>query len=323
MVILASAEAPSILPEVPPPSNRGVTVAWAGVHWFAGTTRRPHLEVLEAVSEVVAAPVVEHSRGAKGGYRCSASVGGVLVAWGPDRDDVLVTVPGSVCEVIGTLGLVALSAGLDLDPTSRLDLAWDAHGFSPADVRREWEAGQVVTRAHRDSWRWDENAEGSTFYMGSRTSERFVRVYDRRGPTRVELELKEQRAVLLWRQLLEAAEDDWSASAMAELRAFVDFRDRSTSDNPRDAELLDWWAEFTEGAQRRAVVIPREGVTLDKLDHWLRRTVAPTLALVVDAFGPDLIRDLLTTGRDKYSRRPDRLAMLDAHRMRLELNAAD
>lgn len=310
--------------ELPPPSNRGVTVAFAGLHWFAGTVRSDPSVILQALSEHLEAVSSVRPRGGYG-YACSAGVGPASVYWSPDREDVFVVLSGEACEHLGTVGLVALSADLELEPSSRLDIAWDVNGVTPAELRAEWSCGNVVTRAHRGSWEWHENGEGTTFYMGSRTSSRFVRAYDRRGPTRIELEVKEDRAVLLWRALLAHVEQDWSLAALAELRAFVDFRDRSSGVRPDFCPLLPFWAEFVGGASRGGVVLPRRAPKLDNMRSWLRRQVAPVLALVLDADqSPEvLIRDLYDNGRSRYRARPDRLALLDAEVMRRELNAAD
>ncbi len=313
---------------LPPPNNMGVTVAWAGVHWFAGTTRLAVSDVLELLPKHLLAPIVAHERGARGGYGHSASCGGALVAWGDDRPDVFVSLPGSVCEVLSVTDLVGMAAVLELEPTSRLDLAWDAEGFTPADCRAAARRGDVVARVQfskAESSKWVEDGAGSsTYYMGARTSSRMVRVYDRRGPTRVELEVKAERAVLLWRCLIATSEEGWSAAGMAELRAFVDFRDRSSGVRPDYCELLPWWAEFVEGAERRAVCIPRERQTLERAVSWLRLSVAPTLALAYDVLGPDLVRGMLDAGRERYRRRPDRVALLDAEMIRERLaEAAD
>lgn len=334
----------------PPLSNRGVTdgsahtglgsaetldaiggplvsTTWAGVHWFSGTSRAPIAQVLEAVSGMLAgAPVVQHERGARGGYSHSASCSKAFVAWGNNRPDVLVTLPGEICEQLGIAGLVALAVAAGLEPSSRLDVAWDVDGITPALLRAEWEAGNIVSRLHRDSWQWIESPTGTTFYMGSRTSERFVRAYDKRGPCRIELELKERRAVALWRRLV-ALHDEaaWSIEALAELRALVDYRDRSQTTVVADCSLLDWWAEFVQGAERRSTVFPRLAATLERFDKWLRRQVAPVLALVRDAYGDDVMRDLLTLGRARYRSRPDRMALIQAEWLRQGVieNAAD
>lgn len=295
-----------------------------GVHWFSGTVRglAPRA-VLDVVSAFLGLPIMDRPRGGYG-YGSSAGVGGASVYWSPGRGDVFVVLPGEVCESLGVPALVALATELDLDPSSRLDLAWDVHGVAVAQVADAWRGGDVVTRAHRDSWQDHQSADGRTFYMGSRTSGRMVRVYDRRGPTRFEMEWKGERAVLLWRRLLACAEDGWSLEAMTELRAFLDFRDRSSGVRPDCCPLLDWWQAVTDGAGRSCTSIPRAARTLEDKREWLRSQVAPVLAMVADGV-PDWtgeLADLLADGRGRYRRRCDRVALVDVARLSW-LNAAD
>lgn len=318
---------------LPPLSNRGVTVAWSGIHWFAGTVRGlAASSILSVLADFLSVSVRLHQRGGYG-YALSGSVGAARVYWSPGRSDVFVVLSGEVCEVLGVPGVVALASTLDLVPSSRLDLAWDVHGITPALVRDAFVGGDVVTRIHRSlnpatgrmkSVDFRSNHEGDTLYLGSRQSERFLRVYDRRGPTRVELEWKGQRAELLWARLLACGEADWSAEALEELRAFVDFRDRSSGVRPDFCPLLDWWSAFTAGAGRSCVAVPRpEARTIEDFRVWLRRQVAPVLALVLDAV-PDSTAEVLalvTDGRARYQRRPDRLALLEG--VTVFSNAAD
>lgn len=309
-----------------------------GVHWFAGTVRGLAASaVLDVVSAFIGLPVVRRSRGGYG-YGLSAGVGGASVYWSPGRGDVFVSLPGEVCESLGVPALVALATELDLDPSSRLDVAWDVHGVTPAEPHAAFLAGDVVTRIHRginpETGRmrgqdWRSNADGDTVYLGSRSSERFVRIYDRRGPTRFEMEWKGQRAVLLWRRLLACSEDRWSAEAMSELRAFLDFRklDYGLDGKPvavRYRYLLPWWEAVTEGAGRSCVTVPRAARTLEDKRAWLRSQVAPVLAMVADGV-PDWtseLADLLADGRGRYQRRCDRVALVDVARLSWH-NAAD
>lgn len=301
---------------LPPPTNRGVTVTWKGVHWFAGTVCGLAASVvLDVLSAHLGASVVRRERGGYG-YGSSASVGGASVYWSPGRADVFVVLPGEVCELLGVPALVALATDLDLEPSSRLDLAWDVEGVAVVQVVEAWKVGNVVTRAHRDSWQDHQNAEGRTFYMGSRSSGRMVRVYDRRGPTRFEMEWKGERAVSLWRRLLASSGYWWSMAAMSELRAFVDFRERAEGVNPQRCPLLPWWDELTAFAGRSCECIPRQPRTLEEKRGWLRHQVAPVLAMVADGV-PDWtgeLADLLADGQRRYRQRCDRVALVEAAR---------
>jgi hypothetical protein len=195
-----------------------------------------------------------------------------------------------------------------------------------------FEVGNVVTRIQRPlnpktgrvkGLERHSNHEGDTVDLGSRASERFLRLYDRRGSCRVELELKKRRSVALWRRLV-ALHDEaaWGMEALAELRAFIDFRERSEGVHVDRCELLPWWAEFCAGAGRLSTVIPRKVPTLDTQEKWLRRGVAGSLALVVAVRGQRFLDELLKNGQAKNAARPDRLALIAAGRVAEKLRLA-
>lgn len=318
--------------EQPPLSNTGVTVSrtdmeapplWAGVHWFAGTVRAMKAEEVVAVVGEFLHAAPEPRKNGGYGYAHSAGILKASVYWSPGRGDVFVVLPGEACEQLALPGLVALATTLDMVPTSRLDVAWDGCPFEPRTVSRAFEAGDVVTRIQRkpkederqDRCRGVEyrsNAEGDTVYLGSRQSERYVRVYDRRGSTRLELELKAKRAIHLWKAICASAEENAGVLSLGVLRDFLDFKDQTTAENPRDRQMLPWWAEFTAGAAKLVCIIPRQPVTLQKIKTWIKKQVAGAFALAFDAdvWGGGFVRDILATGRKMYSKRPERLVML-------------
>jgi len=239
------------------------------------------------------------------------------VLWSEGREEVAVNLPGEACEMLGTAGVLALVRELGLKLT-RLDVAWDTDLVTPATVRAAHAAGDAVTHSKWHDWR--QNPEGSTFYVGKRGSDsdvRLVRFYDRRGPTRVELELHGKRAQMLWAVLDGADLADWSAGCLAYLVDFVDFRDRAADPNVGRCPRLEWWEDFTEGAGRLALPLPRKAPTLDSTRDWLEGQVAPALALVLDAT-PDAtgwVRDMLRDGRKR--RTLQQAAMLKASRLGL------
>lgn len=116
---------------------------------------------------------------------------------------------------------------------------------------------------------------------------------------------------------------------MSELRAFLDFRKLERGANgkpvaPRYRVLLPWWDEVTAGASRSCVCLPREARTLENKREWLRRQVAPVLAMVADGV-PDWTAELaalLGDGRERYVRSADRVAMVQGARLSWA-NAAD
>lgn len=313
-------EAGELAPQFPPPTNRGGTVTWQGVHWLTGTCRRAAVEVVEVVTRHLHGLHFEPLERGLWTYKQSALERSTKarVLWSPGRDEVAVNLPGEACELLGTAGLLALVRELGLKLT-RLDIAWDTDGFTPHTVRAAHSAGSAVTFSKWHDWR--ENPEGSTFYVGKRGSDpdcRLVRFYDRRGPTRVELETHGKRAQKLWAVLDGTDLPQWSAVALGYVVDFVDFRDRSASTNVGRCPRLDWWDDFTEGAGRLALPLPRTAPTLESSQTWLESQVAPVLSLVADAV-PDataFIKSLLDDG--KARRKAHHSAMLQASRVRLE-----
>lgn len=323
---------------LPPFSNTGVTersehstTTWAGIHWFAGTARtlRP-AEVCAVVAEHLEASVNPRKAGGYG-YHHSAGIGKASVYWSVGRADVFVVLPGEVCEQLALPGLVALATELDLVPSSRLDVAWDNCPFTPRQVARAFEAGDVVTRIKRSlsetgrvhGLETRSNAEGDTTYLGSRSSERFVRVYDRRGATRFEMELKGKRSIDLWARFMAASEEMAPQLALGVVRDFIDFKDRCFAENTKDCPMLPWWASFTDWAGKQVCVIPRRPVTLEKVRQWLKKAVAGSLAAAFDCEknGSLLIRELMTVGRAMYHKKRERVVMVADARRRWELAA--
>jgi Replication initiation factor len=313
-------------PDQTPTTNRGVTVtpppppavAWAGVHWLTGTTQKPLEAVRDILCEEFGGLIFEDRETGIWTYhrRAVERNTGAFFAWTPERRELAVNIPGEACELLGLEGLVRLSDRLQLR-TTRLDLAWDTDLFTPAQVRAAHAAGDAVTHAKWDDWR--QNPDGSTFYVGKRagvSNARLVRFYDRRGPTRVELEVHKLRAHALWLQLRHgcASLEEWSGVGMAYLVDFLDFRDRSEDTNVGRAPRLPWWDFFTAGASRLFLPIPRKAPTLESQQDWLEGQVAPTLALVADSMlDPERwIRRLVAEGQARRS--PAQSALLDVTR---------
>ena len=132
-----------------------------------------------------------------------------------------------------------------------------------------------------------------------------IRFYDRRGPTRIELELHQDRARAVWDDLMAHGNDEWSMVGMSHVRAFIDFRNRSDSTRPSDCSLVPWWAEIVAGASRAKIIIQRVQRTLEDVKRWLDHSIAPALALVARSM-PDsahYLDDLVRFGRSRWKTR--------------------
>ena len=138
-----------------------------------------------------------------------------------------------------------------------------------------------------------ENGEIGTYtlYFGSRQSERMIRVYDRRGFTRLEFELKQKRADLIAKQIFRESEASEAFDiVLSHLRDYVNF----------DAA---WWEEFVSGVGRAwaTVTTPRE-ITEATITSWLAHQVAPSLSTIHDLHPEDFVNDLIASGRAKRTK---------------------
>jgi len=133
---------------------------------------------------------------------------------------------------------------------TRLDIAFDHVPFSPRQCYDAWQRGDVRCAANRDSYKWIESETGNTLYIGSRMSGRFVRIYDRRGFTRLEFELKGHWADGIGAVVAAAPYETWRDFALSHLRQFLDFVNRDTGGSVSRADLLPWWAVFAERVER-------------------------------------------------------------------------
>lgn len=269
-----------------PSTDRGVTVTWMGVHWLTGISLLPAPLVREIVSKHMYGLTLDEPRSGIWTYQYKAveRASKAFVAWSdhkPGRPeeprlDVCVNLPGEACEFLGMAGLVALVAELGLKVT-RLDLAWDTDIFTPRQVLDAWDSGNGVSHVKKRKWI---NEDHDTVYFGARSAQnaRMVRVYNRRGPTRVELELHKMRADNVWTLLQGVPQEEWSTAGLHCLVDFLDFRERSFDMNVGRCPRLDWFEAFTVGASRLSMPIPRKPFDLESQGKWLECGVSAALA---------------------------------------------
>ncbi len=169
--------------------------------------------------------------------------------------------------------------------------------FTPKDIEEAITSGKVKSLAKRQSldiqqspFEPKDNGEIGTYtvYFGSRKSERMIRVYDRRGFTRLELEMKKRRADLVAKQIFRESDSSEAFDiVLSHLRDFVNF----------DAA---WWEELLNGVGRAwaTVSTPRE-ITEASITTWLTHQVAPSLSTIHDLHPEQFVNDLIASGRVK------------------------
>lgn len=272
----------------------------AGLHWLAGTTWKPLGWVLTQLENGLGAPLRELGHGGYGYERSWLGPFGVRVYASGDRADIHVVFPGEACEVVGAGLVLALALNLAVKVT-RIDLAVDGAAFTPEMAYKAFKGGQRRGLARR--WRWMESEEGSTLYIGSRQSKRFMRIYDRRGVTRVEVELKEEAAGIAFQRVVDGVGATLGAEAIGWVRSICDFVDRSADANVSRCPLLDWWAAFVGGAEKLRVRLGGTvRATLERTRRWLTKQVSAVLA-TVESLEPGFVEKLLQEGRWRMGER--------------------
>ena len=312
----------------PPPSSDTGVENTQSAHWLAG---HPSSSLgLDSVLGIISGKVGESVvvlDGGHNGYSVTYRIGAVAVLENPARPDMgtLVELTGRACEELGLQGVAELYRDLGMESVTRLDWAFDTSALTVGQVEAAWRANDVRTRVKVPdpkrladkgyrvlpeyegvrTCRVREEVSGRTFYMGSRQAQRFARVYDRRGFTRFEVVFKDMRASVVAAELLVAvleAPELVPSLALGHLRDFVDFVDGSVAGNRSRAPLLAWWEVFVDGAGRAGLSLSGTAArTLDTVRAWFARQVAPSLALLVEAFGWEDVRRMSREGRERWS----------------------
>ncbi len=219
-----------------------------------------------------------------------------------EKDYFHFEIPGQACELIHWEIFQGMEEILASNYPgqyhySRLDFAFDDLPFTPREIEEVIKKGDVKSSAKRKTLavkqspfeKKDNGEEGTyTVYFGSRSSERMVRVYDRRGFTRLELEMKGKRADLVAKELLGASNvEELFPIGLSHLQDYIKF----------DAA---WWEEFVNGVGRAHAIVstPRE-VSEETTAAWLAHQVAPALSVLHDIHPDYFTEDLLNWGRIK------------------------
>ena len=170
---------------------------------------------------------------------------------------------------------------------SRIDVAHDSELIPMDEVIESVESGRVRTssksyRIFETRSSNEDEPSGRTVYLGSnRQSERVLCCYDRRGPVRAEMRYQRKRAdIAYWALFPRGGAPLQKDVATRLLVDFADFVEVTSDSNISRAPRAGWWDRFVGGVTRLRVLLPRPVRTVEKAREWVRRTVAPTLAML-------------------------------------------
>ncbi|HEY9757807.1 MAG TPA: replication initiation factor domain-containing protein [Oculatellaceae cyanobacterium] len=170
------------------------------------------------------------------------------------------------------------------DRLNRIDLAIDVRdtGVSIHKLYKRCEHGKIDTRCEKIDLDISTDG-GATLYVGARTSDKCLRIYDKAAERhiegidwkRIELECKGDVAYQLGRKFATMSDDEIIAMSKAVIRNHIDFRN-------------EWW-HWATGNIKCPIVVPQK--KNDDLLKWLDKQVVPALANYIKRGGnPDVIR---------------------------------
>ncbi len=226
------------------------------------------------------------------------------------REYFHIELPGQACDalppyLIGQF-LMDLSRHEEFK-VKRIDLAWDNVPFTPSDVKATIDANLVRSLVKRSTLvftdsPYEEREDGtmgtSSCQLGSRQSARMIRVYDKRGPTRLEFQARDKRAHLIALSLAPKHDKFWPNIARGHIRDYIDFVDMETG------AFVDWWGDFIKEAARTNQTITNARKTeINSMVAWVNNQVSPTLSVIEDVFGSETIKEFIEEGRRKRGNR--------------------
>lgn len=288
--------------------NKEMSEITFGIHWLSFTVHAPKMDAIAIYDLLFKAQfgeLVDTEHGGKFFKEIYQSTFGFKVYMTPSKGNAEYfhfEIPGEACEHITWNYFFALGEYLRCNYPekyhfTRIDLAFDHVPFTPNQIYDAIGQGQVRSLAKRETlqkisrpFEPKENGElgTCTVSFGVRSSERFLRVYDRRGFTRLEFEVKDRRADLIGNEVLTLLDESPIFPSMAShLMDFVEFQ-------------APWWDEFIKGQARAwAKVTQAKEVTLSNLLQWLEKQVVPGLSVVADVLPEEYLISMLKRGRNR------------------------
>ncbi len=214
--------------------------------------------------------------------------------------------PGQACDAIPDKVIQEFIIVLnrwEKSSMTRLDLAWDGVPFTPERVIIAVEHEQMRSYLRRSKMQYtvspyeireDGQLGTSSVRLGSGQSARMLRVYDKHGPVRLEMQTRAERADLIARDVLVKLPDLWLDNAIPHLRDYIDFIERETE------KLLPWWKHFINNKSRAMkTVSDARTIELTKMLTWVEGKVSPTLSVINDVLGKESIEAFVVAGRRK------------------------
>ena len=206
---------------------------------------------------------------------------------------------------------------------TRVDLALDdreghatvAHVMEAADLGQGVMRWSSYDAKRRCSHKGKDEVQGEMITFGSRQSESYLRVYDKRreamgkgegieGPwVRWELEFKKDRANLCVDFLAYSPIEAWKRFTVGLLKSYISFRD-TTADSPAwercRASELPWWRALTKDFERCRFHVEKTDRKLEEVLAWFSQAMGPTMAALYCVVGPEFLMKVIESGSHRW-----------------------
>lgn len=288
------------------------------VHWFALTIFRD-LDTIKSLWEhffsLGLGVLVDRGHGARGYKQIGEALLGAKVYYDHQsakagQEHCHIEIPGSACEaLIPSVFQDLVNCLIENEirfSIKRADFAFDGVPFSPQDfleglmsdnlvslIKRDPSLENESIRIEQSPCRLRENGEVGTMtvYAGSKSSDRMVRVYNKRGHTRLEFQMRNERAHAVCLDVFSHVWAEWESTVKGHVRQFIDFIN------------TDWWAVFIASSQKASLKISSaRQISVARLEAWLERQVVVALSVHEDIFGEEGIKKMVREARRSRNR---------------------
>jgi phage replication initiation protein len=307
------------------------------VDWVSLTDKSGALRPGELLPNFPEAEWVEGERGGYG-YKRSLHQGHAAIYFdGSAGMGQHIVLSGQGCRELEAAGLTDWSGLMaywaDIGLTrKRLDVAFDDRAgiLDLRAMKEQLVRGDATSRFKRRGTYESGPAvgpddSGYTVQLGQRSSDVHVRMYDKAAEqaakrtsssdtpadehwVRIEMELHGERAEAA---AIALSKPDGAAVIAGVLRGYIDFKDRSESDeNKARWATSAFWLRFLGAAAKCRLDVEPEEHTLEKSGKWFRSACTATMAMLLLGAGGDLafVDALLAEGKRKM--KPKHFAML-------------
>ena len=320
----------------------------ASIDWLEFTVfDMDYVFVVQNVLGLSLSDFKDSGRGASGyPVKMEAVWGDVRVLCGARNPEVMgihVTIPGAGCRALFSrvLPSVLIENILSYNcKVTRIDLALDNIGdiyFYPYEIKQfvfdkrtksRWHTFELVQSGSIQS----AELTGDAFYLGSRTSDLFCRVYDKTMEriakddvdvpehwVRWELVCKDDRAQVVCEQLLNTgfAIGDILSGVLSNYFSILD-------ENPLDSHKSRWsinerWQRFLGDVQPiRLFRVLKSERTLQDVVDWIKSQCAPSLSAIMQVYGVDWLEREIGLNAWRMNKNLSAMTIAEAQRIELQ-----